>query len=285
MVPAERTDRAGRRDGASTRFRRDSRLGSASKLASGDVDDDGDLDLVEAPGTGLGHLSTASGRPEGAAACKLAPLGGDNGTTALAVADVDRRRARTDIVQGDETASGPRRGGWCGCGRDESGARQARRTAGHRRKAGRDAGCAAPGAEFGHDVDAGRLDGEDEYADIVDRRARVTRTDDGADAVVPGGTGGLAAASCCDTDARGRRLRLRRSRCSTRRRRTNRTSFVGRSRRARRTATPPSSGRDRARRSARRRRRRLAAGCASASSRNTTRAAPRSRCGRTPAPR
>jgi hypothetical protein len=166
------------------------------KLRAGDVDGDGNVDLVEgapdrADGTATGHLAfcagTRSGRPK-----RCAPVGDPvhNGTSALAVANVDGDDY-DDIVQGDAVpAPGGRslggeiriwRGGRHGPGRTPIVVTQASAAV---------PGSDEAGDEFAGGVDAGDLD-SDGYADIV-ASAPEENFGTGAVTVIRGGRSGIA---------------------------------------------------------------------------------------------
>jgi hypothetical protein len=142
-----------------------------SVLAAGDVDGDGDIDLVEGaqpsddPRVANGHFTWCPGAARGPQKCTVLPgRDGDSGTTALAIADLDHD-GTDDVVQGDVTI--PQGGGglrvWLG-GEHGPGPTPAILTPTKLRM--HNPALASDGAGFGASLDAGRIDGDD-YADIV----------------------------------------------------------------------------------------------------------------------
>jgi Caspase domain/FG-GAP repeat len=140
----------------------DKEQGFGSRLAAGDVDRDGRLDLVEGapfvPSVNNGHLSYCEGGQEGPSRCVDVP---DASASDLAVGDINGDRF-ADVVAGDDDYIG--RGGvkvWLGSGSPLSGepAVITQRTDGV-------PGDLAPGDEFGSDVAIGDVTG-DRRPDIV----------------------------------------------------------------------------------------------------------------------
>jgi uncharacterized caspase-like protein len=136
--------------------------GFGSRLAAGDVDRDGQLDLVEgAPsvpkGVNDGHLSYCGGGRRGPTRCVDIP---DNSTSALAIGDINGDRF-ADVVAGDANFGGGGVKVWLGSRSPLSG----RPTVITQNTRGI-AGDPAPGDEFGSDVSVGEVTG-DRWRDIV----------------------------------------------------------------------------------------------------------------------
>ena len=145
--------------------------GFGQVLAVGDLDADRDLEVVEGtleePSLDYtGHLSLCEGESGGPTACEQFPGSEGLGTSALAIADVNGDGIG-DLVQGDyapypgpEETNGEFRL-WVG---QESGAAPEKLTFGQGDRG--IAGSGEPGDNFGYDVEAGNLDGN-EFADAI----------------------------------------------------------------------------------------------------------------------
>ena len=138
-----------------------------SRLRSGDIDGDQDIDLVEGspdPDSGdtSGHIAWCPGSRTGPTACReLEQIEGDNGSSALAVADVTGD-GREDIVQSDVELPGAGSGGlrlWRG---GKGGPTFVEAVTAE--PLALDAGALTD--RFGAAVDAGPLD-DDDFADVV----------------------------------------------------------------------------------------------------------------------
>jgi hypothetical protein len=148
--------------------------GFGSRLAAGDLDRDGNVDVVvgalDEPDISVhGSLAFCLGTPKGPDGCRAPSSSGSIATSGLAVADVNGDRY-ADVVQGDQgyydgTDEFPNRAGqvrlWLG---REGGPRGEPVTI--TQASPGIPGDPEPGDDFGHDVAAGDVDG-DGLADII----------------------------------------------------------------------------------------------------------------------
>jgi hypothetical protein len=148
--------------------------GFGTRLAAGDLDRDGNVDLVvgsldEPDGPNTGYIAFCLGSPEGPDSCKVAESNTEIATSALVVGDLNRD-GYADVVQGDQ-------------GNEDAGEEFPNEAGEVRLWLGRKGGPSGdpvvitqaspgipgdpePGDEFGHDVDVGDVDG-DGLADII----------------------------------------------------------------------------------------------------------------------
>ena len=154
-------------------LRPDQPSGFGFKLAAGDVDADGHIDVVASTAAGL---ELCRGTADGPTACGATPA--DRSTSALTVADVNGD-GNGDVIQGDETANdkeGVVRAWLDGLDAEPTELKQG--FAGV-------PGSAEAGHEFGHDVMAADVT-QDRRADVV-----VAARGDGTLTLIPGGGDGL----------------------------------------------------------------------------------------------
>ena len=163
----------GLRAGTARALRPEEPSGFGFKLAAGDLDADGHIDVVAATAAGL---ELCRGAADGLGACSDTPA--DQSSSALTVADLNGD-GNGDVVQGDETAD-DKEGvvrAWLD-GLDGAPTELKQGSAGV-------PGSAEAGHEFGHDVVAADVT-QDRRADVV-----VAARGDGSLTLIPGGGDGL----------------------------------------------------------------------------------------------
>ena len=135
------------------------------ELAAGDIDDDGNVDLVEGGPDefGPGHLSYCAGTPTGPRECHATP--NDYGTSSLAIANVDGDRY-PDVIQGDAVDTDPDATGVIRLWRGGTGGLPDEPAAELDQDGANVQGDAQAGDEFGHSVIAADIDG-DKLAEVI----------------------------------------------------------------------------------------------------------------------
>jgi hypothetical protein len=170
--------------------------GIGTRLAAGDIDNDGNVDLVEGapdePRVGAGHLSYCAGTPDGPQACRGTLE--ESPTSSLAIANVNGD-PYLDVIQGDAVDTDADATGVVRFWPGGEGGLGAKPKAELGQGSPRIDGEPQAGDEFGHDVIAADIDG-DHLAEVI----VAARSDDGGagsvtvirgDASEFGGSGGV----------------------------------------------------------------------------------------------